>query len=336
VLYDFGHDFWMFQRFAYRIVMQGYWLEGGSATFWFQPFYRWIVGVLHMIVGESNVGEWFWDGACLLVGALFSYRVVNRASGFRWGLVGAVVPLGVFVLGTGQYLIGYGLGEISSAGFVYLAALCAMRSVKGHLIPAVAAGALATLAFYTRLNNLPMALGVMVFAWRPHASLKPAAVIAATIAVGAALFAWRTWYYTGVFSLFYGTQRDLLAIWQPGLGLARVLPAMASSVLMVLTVNDPPRLDPYALPVLIGAAAALLRLLCIPGVRGLPLAPCVFLATGLAGSLIARGSAYPGRFSMHVIPAASAVCVCAIAAVSHLFASETHADAARRPAPAEP
>ena len=32
-IYDFGHDYWMYQRFAYRIVMQGYWLEGGSATF---------------------------------------------------------------------------------------------------------------------------------------------------------------------------------------------------------------------------------------------------------------------------------------------------------------
>ena len=38
VLYSVGDDHWMFQRFAYRIVMQGYWLEGGSETFWFQAF----------------------------------------------------------------------------------------------------------------------------------------------------------------------------------------------------------------------------------------------------------------------------------------------------------
>jgi len=316
VLYDWGHDYWMFQRFAYRIVMQGYWLEGGTATFWFQPLYRWIAGLLHAVFGESNVGEWFWDGACLLAGAMFSYRVVRRFAGFRWGLVGSAVPLGVFVLGTGQYLIGQGLGEISSAGFLSMAALCAMRSAKGRVLPAVAAGVLATLAFYTRLNNLPMALGVVVFAWRPHSSWKPAVTIAAIIALGVTLFAWRTWHYTGVFSVFYGTQRDLLALWQPGMPIAQVLQRIAGSVMMVLTVNDPPRFDPFALPVLAGAAAAMLRLVRIPVFRSVPLAPCLFFVTGIAGALVTRGSAYPGRFSMHVIPVTCAVCVCVVAAAS--------------------
>lgn len=30
----------MFQRMSYRIYMQGYWLQGGENTSWFQPFYR--------------------------------------------------------------------------------------------------------------------------------------------------------------------------------------------------------------------------------------------------------------------------------------------------------
>ncbi|MEP7304155.1 MAG: hypothetical protein ABJA98_01430 [Acidobacteriota bacterium] len=319
VLYDSGHDYWMFQRFAYRIVMQGYWLEGGSPTFWFQPLYRWIVGLLHMVFGESNIGEWFWDGACLLAGAMFSYRVVRRQAGFRWGLVGGAVPLAVFVLGTGQYLIGQGLGEISSAGFLSLAALCAMRSAHGSVLPAAAAGVLATLAFYTRLNNLPMAIGVIAFAWRPRASLKPGVTIAAIVACGVALFAWRTWYYTGVFSVFHGTQRDLLAIWQPGMTAAQFVQRAAASVMMVLTVNDPPRFDPYALPVLVGAAAAALGLARVPGPRRLPLAPCVYFLTAIVGAFVARGSAYPGRFSMHVIPIASALCVCAVTLLSRPF-----------------
>ena len=131
-------------------------------------------------------------------------------------------------------------------------------------LPAVAAGVLATLAFYTRLNNLPMALGVIAFAWRPRASLKPGVTIAAIVACGVALFAWRTWFYTGVFSVFHGTQRDLLAIWQPGMTAAQFLQRAAASVMMVLTVNDPPRFDPYALPVLVGAAAAVLGLVPCP------------------------------------------------------------------------
>ena len=41
----------------------------GSRTFWFQPLYRWIAGLLHLVFGDSSVGERFWDGACLLAGA---------------------------------------------------------------------------------------------------------------------------------------------------------------------------------------------------------------------------------------------------------------------------
>ena len=62
--YSSGDDWWMFQRYAYRIFMEGYWLEGGQLTFWFQPFYRWITGGLHMVFGDSSVGELFWDAAC--------------------------------------------------------------------------------------------------------------------------------------------------------------------------------------------------------------------------------------------------------------------------------
>ena len=54
-------------------------------------------------------------------------------------------------------LIGGSLSEITSAGFIYLGAFMALRSRRGSLLWAVAAGLLASLAFYTRLNNLPMA-----------------------------------------------------------------------------------------------------------------------------------------------------------------------------------
>ena len=34
-LYAWGNDYWMYQRFGYRIVMQGYWLEGRHEEFLF-------------------------------------------------------------------------------------------------------------------------------------------------------------------------------------------------------------------------------------------------------------------------------------------------------------
>jgi len=327
-LYSPGNDWWTFQRFAYRIVMQGYWLEGGSATFWFQPLYRWIAGVLHMIFGDSSVGEWYWDGACLLAGSLFCFRVVRLQAGFRWGVVAGVLPLAVFTLSPEWGFLGRGLSEISSAGLIYVAALLAMRSRHGAMRFAIAAGIVATLGFYTRLNNLTMAGGAAVFAAsmavgaheavrlrldRSAVAWSSAIVVLATIAAGIVFFAWRTWYYTGVFSVFYGTARDHLSIWRPDLPIAALLERAAGSVMMVLTLNDPARFDPYALPVLAGAAAAVLSLAGVPRLRALPLPLVLFFFLTIAGALIARGSAYSGRFSLHAIPIASALAVAGVA-----------------------
>jgi len=324
-LYTAGDDFWMFQRYAYRIVMQGFWLEGGSATFWFQPFYRWIVGVLHLIFGDSSVGEVYWDGACVLLMALFSFHVAKVFGRFRLGIAAAALTLTVFTLGTTWVQLGRGLSEISSAGLTSLAALLALRSRHRAWRPAIAAGLLATLAFYTRLNNLPMAFAVAVWGLPIRQPVRTAfrtATLAARtswptvtavvlmLSLGLLLFAWRTWYYTGIFSVFYGTQRDYLAVWQAGMPLGTVLGRMADSVLMVLTMNDPVRFDPYALPLLLGAGISVLAAIGVPRLRDLPIGLIVVCLAGLAGALVSRGSAYAGRFSIHMIAVTCAIVAC--------------------------
>ena len=333
--YEAGNDFWTFQRYAYRIVMQGFWLEGGSATFWFQPLYRWIAGVLHMTFGDSSVGERLWDGGCLLTGALFNFKFANRFAGFRAGLIAAVLPLAVFVLGTPQYLMGRGLGEISSAGFIYLAAIFALDGER-RLAAAFAAGVLASLGFYTRLNNLPQAIGVAAFAiptdvptrflvtsraWWSRVSWRSIAVVAPSLTLAAVLLAWRTWHFTGVFSVFFGTQRDHLALWSAGMPWGAAVQRSAESVWMVLSVNDPPRLDPYALPVIGGAIVCVLAVLAVPRLRDVPLSLVVFFFTSIAGAIVARGSAYAGRFSVHVLPVTTAALVCGVVAVCRITRS---------------
>jgi hypothetical protein len=328
VIYDFGHDTWMYQRFAYRIVMQGYWLEGGTATFYFQPLYRWIVGLLHVVFGDSSVGEWHWDGTCLLASAILSFRITHAFAGFRWGLVAAATTLAVFVLGTGQYLIGAGLSEISSAGLVSMAALCAIRSRHRNTWAAIGAGMLATLAFYTRLNNLILAAGVALFAWplrlpvkdviqpeswRRRVSWRTLVIVPAIVGLGVLAFMWRTWHYTGVFSLFYGTSRIVVAIWQPGAPISDTLQRLFHSIMTVLTVNDPPRFDVYALPVMIGAAVAVLSVVGTPGLRDLPAPAVLFFFAAIASAFVVAGWAYPGRFSIHVLPITSALAVCGTA-----------------------
>jgi hypothetical protein len=280
------------------------------------------------VFGDSSVGERFWDGMCLLAGSMLSFRITRTVAGFRWGLVGAALPLGVFSLGSAHYLLGFGLGEISSAGLMSMAALCAIRSRGSSIVAAVAAGALATLAFYTRLNNGIMAGGVALFAlplsvplcamtgpraWWPRVSWRTVFGVGGTIALGLLFFAWRNWHYGGALSVFYGTQRYIVAIWQPGMTLAAYVSALAYNVMLVLTVNDPPRFDVYALPVLFGAFVALLSVSNVPRLRELPAAAVLFFFAAIAGAFVARGWVYPGRFSMHVLPITGALTTCAVA-----------------------
>ena len=326
-LYGIGNDNFLFQRFSYRVFMQHFWLEGGQPTFWNQPLFRWIAGVLHMLFGDSSVGQAYWDAAGIAFFALFAYRVVAPLAGFRWGLLAAIVPFEMFLLGPGLEFVGFGLSEISSAAFIYLAVFFAMRN-RG-IADLGAAGLLVVLGFYTRLNNLPMAVAVAGFAlpmtlpisaiWRPRAwwplvRWRVVIAIAAALAIGGALLAWRTWYYTGVFSMFHGTQREFLAVWKPGMAFPEALQAMGSSLLMVLTGHDPPRLAWHALPLAAGAVVAIGGLAGIGVLRAAPLPVVLYFLAGASGALITRGWGHEGRFSIHLYGSATALSVWACAA----------------------
>jgi hypothetical protein len=324
-----GNDWWQFQRYAYRIYMQGFWLEGGEITFKFRPLYRWIAGALHLLFGQSQTGENYWDAIGVLIMALFSFDVVRRLYGFRWGLGAGALALAAYLSGPGDAFIGRGLSEITSAAFLYLAALCvlaARASRSSRLL--VAAGAFAVLGAWARENNLPMALALTAFAWsldvparawwKPRQwfanAWRPAlAAIPAALVIGMGLFALRTWHYTGTFTLLFGSQIHALAVWQPGMSLREALASMVSSVMMVATTTDPPRYHSGAIPILAGTALSVAALVGAPVARRLPFALVVWTMSGFVSYLVARGNAYSGRFSVHVVGSAVAVFTCAIA-----------------------
>lgn len=325
--YSPGDDWWMFQRFAYRIYLQGYWLEGGEPTFWFQPLYRWIAGALHLIFGDSSAGELLWDAGAAMVGGLFAFHVIRKVAGFRWAVAGAALVLGTFTFGPAWHLFGRGLSEFSSMGFLYAAALLTLRARGGHWRAALAAGLLAVLATFTRLNNLPMAVAVVVFAWplrlpagvalRPSAWLwkfsRPAAAgVLVAMAIGLWLFTARTYYYTGVPSMLHGTTAYLNSVWSGPGGRLAAIGRVGSSLAMLVTLNDPPRFDIRAVPVITGVIAAVAGLAGVRRLRSVPLGAALFCLAGLAGGFVARGVAYPGRFSTHLIPVTVALAVCAV------------------------
>ncbi len=324
--YTSGDDWWLFQRFAYRIYLEGYWLEGGEPAFWFQPFYRWIAGALHMVFGDSSVGELFWDGACAWAGAVFAFHVTRVVAGFRWGVAAAILTLLMVTVGPGWYLLGRGLSELTSAGLIYGAALWTLRGRTSQKYTLIAGLCLAV-AFYTRLNNLLFASAVAAFSvpltvhagewwrwrsWWPKASKPALAGIAAAIVAAIVLFSLRTYYYTGSVNALAGTQASARSVWQPTDAGESAAENVIGSVLMVLTMSDPPRLEPRALPILIGVAAALLGLAGVRGFRELPLNVSLLCVAGIAGAFVARGSAYPGRFSIHLIPVTVALTMCAV------------------------
>jgi hypothetical protein len=325
--YTSGDDWWMFQRFAYRIYLQGYWLEGGEPAFWFQPFYRWIAGALHMIFGDSSVGELFWDGACAWAGALFAFHVTRVTAGFRWAMAAGVLTLLLMTVGPAWYLFGRGLSELTSAGLIYGAALWALRGRSSQKYTLIAGLCLAA-AFYTRLNNLPFAAAVAAFSlpigvaagdwprwrqWWPKVS-KPALTGLAAAMIGAlVLFSLRTYYYTGTVNALSGTQASARSVWQPTGDGESAVQNIIGSVLLVVTMSDPPRFDARAIPLVTGIAAAVLAVAGVGRFRALPLNVSLLCLAGLAGAFVARGSAYPGRFSVHLIPVTAALTVCAIA-----------------------
>ncbi len=350
-LYAAGDDMWMFQRFAYRIYLQGYWLQGGELTFWFQPLYRWLAGAWHMVYGDSSMGEFWWDAVAVLASALLAHVTVAAVFGFRWGIGAAVLALTIAMHSPTWIYIGIGLSDIASAGFIYLSALVlASARLRGdiRMATALGAGLLGAIGFYTRLNNLPMALAVSAFAipltvttagwwrvtsWLAHVSWKGVAGIVSMIALAVLLFTLRTHHYTGVFSFFHGTTWGNHALWQAGHSVGQNLSAMMSSLMMVLTFNDPPQFAWYALPLLTGLAVAIASMVGVRGLR-VPLPLALFFLVACSGALAARGVAYAGRFSVHLLGAGCALTVCAIASIVTRRVPATDPESSRSSDPA--
>lgn len=325
----YSTDDWLaYQAAGYRIFMNGYWLEGGTPAFDYQPLYRWMTGALHLLFGDSSVGEVYWDATCLLIGAMLAFHIVRTAAGFRWALVAASLTLATFTLGTPWYFLGRGLSEIAAAGWAFLAMFFLLRGRRGN--PAwVAAGAMmAVLMFYSRLNHLLWAafLPAMLLPLRTPAVAAAVvrafgrvrrsslAIYAAVFSFGVMLFMLRTWYYTGAFSLFYGTSlrhNDTgLRPWTlfDGDAWTKVAHSLASFAWL----NEPPRFDPRALVMIAGVLVAIAALLQVPVARRVPGSLVLVAAGASLGAFVAHAHGYPGRFSIHAVPLAGALAIAGV------------------------
>ena len=115
--------------------------------------------------------------------------------------------------------------------------------------------------------------------------------------------------------MFFGTQAGHLAVWNAEKPVVENVSNILGSLAMVITMTDPPTLDIRAVPVVGGMLAATLGLVGTPTLRAMPLGASAIVLSGVTGALVARGTAYPGRFSVHLIPGAVTLFVCALAVV---------------------
>jgi hypothetical protein len=109
--------------------------------------------------------------------------------------------------------------------------------------------------------------------------------------------------------------------------LGEVARQMLESVLMVATTTDPPAYHNGALPVMAGLAVSVAALSGAGLLGRLPLTLVGFTLAAFAGALVARGTAYSGRFSVHVVGVTVAIVIAAAAALvdeGHRFKRGTY------------
>jgi len=233
--------------------------------------------------------------------------LVERVGGFRWGVAAAVATLATFWLGTIWYFPGRGLSEVAAAGWGFIASLTLLGARPVRPARAALAAAFAVLMFYTRLNHLLFAL-FLVALISPFVARSAMAYVG-TFVSGVLLFAARTWWYTGHFSVLYGTS---LKNNDTGLRLstmfdtsvwARVWHAMRALVWM----NEPPAPDPRALLVVAGLLLSVAAVLQVPKFNRLPMSVAVVAIGACVSTLFAHTHNYPGRMSIHLVPFAVAM-----------------------------
>jgi hypothetical protein len=185
--------------------------------------------------------------------------------------------------------------------------------------------------FYTRLNHLIFAISLV--AWllplRARAMvgdftgvlaqvrLRLAWAYAGVFAAGVSLFMLRTWWYTGVLSLFYGTslKNNDTGLRVSTIASSAVWGRIAHSLGALVWMNEPPNVDPRAVVVVTGVLASALAILQVPVMRQLPAALVIVTAGAMASALFVHTHNYPGRMSITLVPLASAATVLAVTLV---------------------
>jgi hypothetical protein len=261
---------------------------------------------------------------------LVAYRLTRSRADFGWGLVAAALTLATLTVATPWYIIGRGLPDITAAGLAFAAMACVLRARTNGLRWMIGGALLAGLAFYARQNHLIWVL-FFVFLLLPDDAVsdlrglraasqlpvKPVIAYVAAFAAAVIAFMTRTWYFTGAFSLFHGTSlrhNDTgLRPWHFVDG--DVWSKVGHSLAALLFMNEPPHPDPRSVVVVAGTTIGLLAATQLAFARTIPAGLLLVAIGSTVAAFLAHSHGYPGRFTVHVIPLASAVTAIAAASI---------------------
>lgn len=154
-LFSLSDDWRTYQNFAREIFVGGDFWHRGEPIFFYQPLYRYVVGLLHVFFGQAMVAQNFLDVWAVLVtsGILLSLSLSLTGSlpaAFFAPWLYLTLELG----GAFRHHIGRGLQEHTAMLFIMLTVWIMFSKKECTWKRAVGGGLLAASGFYLRMDHL--------------------------------------------------------------------------------------------------------------------------------------------------------------------------------------
>ena len=316
-----GNDWTTYQSFARKIIVEGDWLGAGEGVFTMMPLYRYIVGIYHLLFGQSAFVQHMADVWCVLGATII---IVAFAMKFRISpllvFIASITYLSINLISAFRYHIGKGLVENHAMIFIMLAAWLLYRAREGGAMRLTLATLFGILGYWTRQDHLGVVAGLAFLVLEP---------------VEGPTGGWKG--YWGRFQLQW---RNFVIYW--GLGISSVLAVcfrnwwlggafypsdknaaiyaisaqgspLTSSVYTILAANAWPNPPSIMLSIVLtsGTILALIALMWRPkSLIDFPISLGIIIIGLFGPYAFLWFGGYPPRFSIHLLPLAVISLIC--------------------------
>jgi hypothetical protein len=312
--FSIGDDWTDYQNLARDIVVKGDFWQTSYPIFVHQPLYRYFVGFLHLLFGQSVVAQQFLDvwsvlgASCILVSLAVKFGLtLPFASGTSFLYL--IPTFG----GDFRHSIGRGLQEPVAMLFMMLALWAAAQYNEGRVRQALLAGLFAAIGFWLRMDHFGVLAGTafLVFDFTSESTKKNwisfikeilsyklwLFLFFSILLLAFFMIPFRNWIFSGHFAINTPSNINFLLShsWLTGFNSFRLL---------LLASEGPAAWTSFIL--IPGTVIGLLALIWRGGpLVDYPLSLGILLIGLLAPYLLVKVNAYTPRFSIHLLPIAT-------------------------------